>query len=809
MSDNSVDRLDFKIDEIIEETRQKKLERLKKGRLPSSDDIDSSLTDNLDALMSKKKRPLKSDIFNEFNENSRQNPIQGYGVIRKNNTVGSPEDNTTYAKKSKAVPSKKTDTGISTLHSPPKDDVPQKSVDDATRQFNIKKKLDPVDDEQVKVYQPKSQDDFASNPTQQDDFDQIMLDSLLEDLPKDSNLEQADSWEAKLKSERKKKAENFKLQPPVALRLSGDEEENDPSEEPEIFADEEIEDYCSYDDTETVRSELNYRHRTGLLQLALSGIFAITLIGFAVVYYLQWASINPVLYVGLNVFLLAVAALVNHRSIGDGLGALLRLDANVESMTSLLVILSIIHTLFQFLNPEVVTGSKADIFAPVAATTLFLCALGRQMIISRIHKNFKFVSYKDTKYAVHIIEDRKTASEIGRAAVALGDPVVCYNKKTNFLTKFLENSYEANIGKKAMKVYTAFALGISLLIGILYAVFSGSVMNSLTVFVSTICIATPAGALAAINYPLLRTAKRGLRHGAMIVGWQAAEQFGDVHALVADALEVFPSESVLLHGIKTFSGARIDDAILDAAAVSIAAGGPLSSVFRRVIQNRTDILREVDTLIYEYDMGMSGWVGGRRVLVGNRRLLENHGVDVPSRDFEARYVKGNRQIVYLSTAGELSAMFIISYTPDEGIKKALKCLCGAGITLLVRTCDPNVTEELICGTYELDSYFVEVLGAAAGRNYEQLITLKSDENEAILASNGRLEGTATGVGCCCRLYNAVRFGLITQVVGGALGISLAVFLTLYAGIIIQPLHMIAYLSLWTLMSWIAPAFFKV
>ena len=86
---------------------------------------------------------------------------------------------------------------------------------------------------------------------------------------------------------------------------------------------------------------------------------------------------------------------------------------------------------------------------------------------------------------------------------------------------------------------------------------------------------------------------------------------------------------MLLHGIKTFAGARIDEAILDAAAVSIAAGGPLSSVFRRIIQNRTDILKEVDTLVYEQDMGMSGWVGGRRVLIGNRRLLENHGVDVP------------------------------------------------------------------------------------------------------------------------------------------------------------------------------------
>ena len=126
-----------------------------------------------------------------------------------------------------------------------------------------------------------------------------------------------------------------------------------------------------------------------------------------------------------------------------------------------------------------------------------------------------------------------------------------------------------------------------------------------------------------------------------------------------------------------------------------------------MIQDRTDILQDVDTLVYEQDMGMSGWVGGRRVLIGNRRLLENHGVDVPSRDYEARYARDHRQLVYLSTAGELSAMFVVSYIADEGIMEALDALTGAGVTLLVRTCDPNVTEDMVCRVFDLDPYYVE------------------------------------------------------------------------------------------------------
>lgn len=268
-----------------------------------------------------------------------------------------------------------------------------------------------------------------------------------------------------------------------------------------------------------------------------------------------------------------------------------------------------------------------------------------------------------------------------------------------------------------MKLFVPLLAAASALLGVGYGLLHpDGWWMALTVFVSALCLATPA-AMTAMNFPLLRAGKKALSRGGMVSGWNAVKEFGHLHAVVVDAADLFPSESVLLHGIKTFSGARIDEAILDAAAISIQAGGPLAAVFRRVIEDKTDILPAVDSLVYEQEMGLAGWVGGRRVLVGNRRLLENHGVDVPSRDYEMRYTKNNRQLVYLSAAGELSAMFVVSYVADEGIAEALHSLEKAGITLLVRTCDPNVTESLICDVLDMDGYYVEMLGTVAGRAF--------------------------------------------------------------------------------------------
>jgi|LSQX01.1.fsa_nt_gb cation transport ATPase len=785
MGDNHGNRPDFQVDEILEEARRKKIERLKNAEFPR---IDTS---------------------------GRVAPAVGLGTLNKEKEAEkasepAPADNN--IKEPVVKPAVAIDNSA-TRKVPLVDNISNQIQNSHAE--NAQKSEDAPDDEQVKIYEPKPSSQTtekisAPEDTEQDDeLDQIRLDSFFEENPDDEQAGRAEDWEEQFQRERRKKAENFKLQSPVALRLSGEEEDNDPAEEPDRFEDEEIEDFCSYEDAEAVRSELVYRRRTGWLQLILTSIFTLTLFVSAVLYYLNWESINPVLFIGFNLFLMAITALLNHRSFGDGLKSLIRFKADTDSIITIVVSVTLINTILQFLNIDVVTGGKAVILTPVAATALFLGALGRQMLIIRVVSNFRFVSYRQEKYAAHIVENRKTASEIGRAAVAIGDPIVCYLEKTDFLTRFLENSYDPDTGSNALHIYVPCALGASAVLAAVFGIMRGSIIDTLTVFASAVCISLPIGALTAVNFPVLRSARRLLRHGAMLVGWRAAEEFGDIHALATDALEVFPSESVLLHGIKTFAGARIDEAILDAAAVSIAAGGPLSSVFRRIIQNRTDILKEVDTLVYEQDMGMSGWVGGRRVLIGNRRLLENHGVDVPSRDYEARYTKDNRRIVYLSTAGELSAMFVISYVADQGIAKALKGMCKSGITLLVRTCDPNVTEELICQEYDLDPYYVEVMAAPAGRSYDQLLLMKSEENEAVLASNGRLEGTAFGITYCRRLLKAVRLAMIVQIIGGALGLSIAVVMSLYTGVMLTPLLIAAYTSIWTLLSWLIPGVYRV
>jgi len=236
----------------------------------------------------------------------------------------------------------------------------------------------------------------------------------------------------------------------------------------------------------------------------------------------------------------------------------------------------------------------------------------------------------------------------------------------------------------------------------------------------------------------------------------------------------------------------------------VRSGGPLAMIFRRIIENKEELLSEVDSLVYEQGMGISGWVDGRRVFVGNRRLLQNHGVDVPSLDYEARYAKDGRRLVYLSLGGQLSAMFVVSYLADPEIQDALQDLCRSRVTLLVRSCDPNITSADLCESFGLDEYYVDVLPAAAGRAYMQLVERTKESMPAVMASNGHILGTAWALSVCRSLQVKSLMALLVQTVAAALGLMLCLTWALQGTLsVFQPL-LLMLISM--ALTWLLPLF---
>ncbi len=673
------------------------------------------------------------------------------------------------------------------------------------------------------VEEPVSSGDTGELPSPDQLEGQMVMENFLPDTMDEQELRE------ELHRRRQEKVDGFRIieggkQP---FKLLGEEEgdgeddvveedvdpENDEQEDDAEEAEDLLEDFNEYAEADAIRSELVYRRRMGAIGMIATAGMEAMLVLLTVLYQWGWLGFaSPAVLTALHAALLVGMLCLNNTMIGAGLKSLFKGRADSDSPSAVCGVIGLVYTVAQFAALSDVAAGSALFLSAAAGLGVLAGAVGRQVQIMRISRNFSFVAgTKHTNYAAMFIDDEKTAMEIGKPADIDGIPPIVYYRKAPFLTRFLENSYSFDPADRVMRWFVPLSLGVSLLCAVGYGLlFPEHVWKAPTVFVSSVLATMPVWALFVSQRALGRSAKKALKSGAMIGGFAATERFGRrVKYAVVEAAELFPKDQVKLHGIKTFSGTRIDDAIIDAAAVEIAAGGPLSPIFHRLIENRTDILREVDSLAYEQDMGLSGWVGGRRVLIGNRRLLKNHGVDVPEKDYEARYCKDGRNIVYLSTGGELSAMFVVSYLAAPAIKEQVKALVREHITLLVRTCDPNVTASLVEEAMELPSLSVDVMSAAEGRAYGTLLRSQETERaDAVLACGGRGISKMFAVVQCRRLRRGVWAGLVALAAAGIAMMAFAAFVSATTGLVLTPMALVGSMLAFGIIGWLIPKLLK-
>ena len=546
-----------------------------------------------------------------------------------------------------------------------------------------------------------------------------------------------------------------------------------------------------------VRQQLLQKvHRSGItllisvvLELILFIIAAVSAVSPAI-------AMDPVTYLAIQLVLFVALIVANGSHLRKGFAALFaqrRLTS--EGVIGIAAALTVVHTALLTLNTTGVSDGSAPVLTGIVGFGLLLMQITHRVELNRAVRDFGILSSKGNKLVIKRIIDDALAEEIGRPAVAMGLPRVAYFRRTEETECCVEQQgYDPAAG--FLGWYLPVTVAVSVLVALGYLLINGftSWIFAVTLLCAMLAISAPMLLLLSLGTTMFAADKTTREQRTAIADYRAAEEYGNVHAVAMDSMELFPENSVLLHGIKTFSGTRVDEAILDAASVSVRAGGPLSHVFRRMILNKVDMLHEVDTLVYEQDMGLSGWISGRRILIGNRKLLDNHGIDIPSKDYEERYAINGRRLVYLSIAGELSAMFVVSYVADPAVKQTLKKLTDRRVTLLVRTCDQNVTESLITSVFGINGYYVELLNAPAGRSFEALVNETSQTEPAEIVSTGGALGMLTALAQCRRLRAGVRLFSVLQALIGIGGMVFMAIPALLLGALTLPLYAIEYLA---------------
>lgn len=534
-----------------------------------------------------------------------------------------------------------------------------------------------------------------------------------------------------------------------------------------------LDEYRSVNDKFKVQFYLKKQERTATVAFLTSFVCCILLVVLSLVASAVYSPNSlvhknefPVIL--LNLVVTGIVCIASKEVFIDGLQSIKGFKFNRNSGVAIALLVTLVQNFFFFFAP-LPFENRLSLYSAVAVLPLMFNNLALLLEARRLRRNFNIVSEKEL-YSISHIERKETAFEIGRGLL-LDEPIVLASQKTKFPGRFLELSkkyYPADeINKKSVPI----SLGVALVVGIVTTIISRNLFNGISAFSAVVAISAPSFIFLCDNMAINKLSLKLRKEGSVITGWEASRMCASANGITVNSTDVFDKDGGNVYGIKTFHSMKVDEAILYTAAMVVASGGALGNLFKRVVMDKTELLPPVDTLAYEDKLGLSAWIQNRRVLVGSYDLLRNHNVEVPDKAFFEKYIHDGRYPLFLAIEGKLGAMFIVSYDVNEENAKYLKRIEKESISLLLRSDDANITDNMLAKALSIPTSGIKVLSAVSGdilNSYTKELRTAADSS---LMHDGKSKSYLSAVAAALSLNKIKSSSSILQI--GAIGIGVA------------------------------------
>lgn len=572
-----------------------------------------------------------------------------------------------------------------------------------------------------------------------------------------------------------------------------------------------VEDYTGEEDEKSILYELNHNIRKLFMRSLLSGIIAAVVVVLTIVTRLFPNAIcsavpfAPAAYAILLFILMAASLVLNRVAMLSGLSPLVHIKGNSDTAVAVAGAAGMVQIIVSFFCLGDLNGFHVNYYTVIPMLAFFANNVGKLYMVLRVKDNFKFVSSKGQKYASKIYNNESVAMQM-MSGTAADRPIIAYQHKTKFPSNFLKISYAPDPSEDLASKLAPITTIASIIIAVMYGVVKLSFADALNAFALITAVSVPVATLLSVNAPVRKLCKTLLSYGSMLSGYPSVKQFCDSTAIMIDANELFPAESISLEGIKTFEDYGIDESLLCGIAILKEAQNPIANAFDSVVAETEETLPEVESVLYEDEIGLVGWIKSERILVGSRTLMEKYSVEVPNMEYEEKYTSQGRQVTYLSRAGRLVAMFVTRYTPDAQLKAEMQRAETNGISFLIRTTDYNVTNDLIAKLYDLFYRSIKVLPTGLGNVLKEAEDTVEETSRSYLITNGKAASLARAVTGCVKIKHNISLSIIIQLIAVIFGLLVASTLSLYAGVqVMGSLEVLIYALFWGAAAVFAPA----
>jgi Cu2+-exporting ATPase len=246
-------------------------------------------------------------------------------------------------------------------------------------------------------------------------------------------------------------------------------------------------------------------------------------------------------------------------------------------------------------------------------------------------------------------------------------------------------------------------------------------ITAMTFAISAVVIACPDALGLATPTAVAVGTGIGARHNILIKDAATLENVSRVDAVVLDKTGTLTEGEPSLTDVVTEDGWSEDDLLRLVAPAEKSSEHPLAEAIVAGARDRRIEPKDASRFEAVAGHGIRAEVDGHKVLVGNRRLMDESGVDVSGLEGRGATLAGaGKTPMFVAVDGEPGGLLAVADTVKPSARETLERLAQMGIEAVMITGDNKRTAEAVARELGIVRVFAEVLPADKARYVEQL-----------------------------------------------------------------------------------------
>ena len=259
-----------------------------------------------------------------------------------------------------------------------------------------------------------------------------------------------------------------------------------------------------------------------------------------------------------------------------------------------------------------------------------------------------------------------------------------------------------------------------------------TLLFAVTLTITVFVIACPDALGLATPMAIMIGTGMGARHGILFKHAEAIELSARLDVVIFDKTGTLTLGSPKVVEVVGAEGREIDEVLALAAAVDAHSEHPLA---RAIIERAGAVAQRASAFTNIDGRGAQGEVDGRRVMLGNRLLMNDSGVAMNGLDAEAaRLQSGGRTVVHVGLDDTVIGLIAIADAIRPSSLSAIRALHDRGVKVAMITGDNRATAERVASELGIDIVLADVLPGG-----------KADEVKKLQAQGKRVAMVGDGI----------------------------------------------------------------